>query len=117
MLRYIFTLIVLCTGIATISAQDNSAATQLKYLHVQETQLQAQLKAEMAQRNITQDEASISTLDEVNDRQDSICYELRSQLLDVQLKIKEVKLQMGKEMLLNTPTNNKDSQKVAEPAN
>lgn len=116
MLRYIFTLVVLCTGVIALSAQnDNSAAAQLKYLQMHETQLQSQLKNEMAQRNITQDEASVSALDEANDRQDSICYELRSQLTDVQLKIKEVKLQIGKEMLKNRPVSSKETDKVNEP--
>lgn len=115
MLRYILTLVILCSGIAALSAQNNnSAAAQLKYLQMQETKLQAQLKNEMAQRNITQDEASISALDEANDRQDSICYELRSQLTDVQLKIKEVKLQIGKEILLNKPVNSKDPAKATD---
>ena len=46
---------------------------------------------EHAERNAVYNGVSPETQERMNDRQDSLCLDLRSQLVDVQLEIKEVK--------------------------
>lgn len=116
MTRYIFiiSLLVLSLLAANVSAQEKAPLTsetlneafagntgsQLKYLQLQAKNLRDRLEQETDKRGIRQDEASLETLEEINEEQDSICYELRSQLADIELQISEIRLQNGMDLLL-----------------
>lgn len=116
MTRYIFiiSLLVLSLLAANVSAQEKAPLTsetlneafagntgsQLKYLQLQAKSLRDRLEQETDKRGIRQDEASLETLEEINEEQDSICYELRSQLADIELQISEIRLQNGMDLLL-----------------
>lgn len=64
---------------------------KLKVLTVRESALQKQIQEEDKKRNAIYNGASSETTEALNNRQDSICLDLRSQLIDVQLEIKEIK--------------------------
>lgn len=116
MTRYIFiiSLLVLSLLAANVSAQEKAPLTsetlneafagntgsQLKYLQLQAKSLRDRLEQETDKRGIRQDEASLETMEEINEEQDSICYELRSQLADIELQISEIRLQNGMDLLL-----------------
>lgn len=77
-----------------------NSGSQLKYLQLQAKNLRDRLDEENNKRGMVQDEALLSTLEEINEEQDSLCYELRSRLADIELQISEVRLQNGMELLM-----------------
>lgn len=64
---------------------------KLKTLFNKETVLKNKIKEEDGKRNAVYNGVSPETQEMLNDRQDSICLDLRSQLVDVQLEILELK--------------------------
>ena len=64
---------------------------KLKTLFNKETVLKNKIKEEDSKRNAVYNEVSPETQEMLNDRQDSICLDLRSQLVDVQMEILELK--------------------------
>lgn len=65
-------------------------AIRLKGLEIQRDKLQAEIKEQDAKRNKQLTDVSAATTEEMNNRQDSICLALRSQLVDINLQIKEI---------------------------
>lgn len=64
---------------------------KLKTLFNKEIALKNKIKEEDGKRNAVYNDVSPETQEMLNDRQDSICLDLRSQLIDVQLEILELK--------------------------
>lgn len=99
--RRIFFLTVLLT-IASLSLQAQSlapssqrvdsiaTAAQIRSLEQQRTQLQTRIKQEDAKRGTKTDGVTPQTQEALNDRQDSLCLSLRSQLVDVELQLSEL---------------------------
>lgn len=86
-------LLVFATGAQAQTSQHSDsimAAIQLRSLQQQRQQLQAQIKTEDAKRNSRVDGVSAQAQEAINDRQDSICLNLRSQLVDVELRLQEL---------------------------
>ena len=73
---------------------------KMKALLNKERVLKEKIKEEDGKRNAVYNEVSPETREALNDRQDSICLDLRSQLVDVQLEI----LEMKRTNLLHTVT-------------
>ena len=67
-----------------------TANLKLKMLQGKRENIQKRIKAEDAKRNRQIAGVSPERLEEMNDRQDSICLALRSELIDVTLEIKEL---------------------------
>lgn len=82
---------------------DTINAVKLKALAVKEATLQKTIQEQDKKRNATYNGVSAETIEKLNDRQDSTCLDLRSQLVSVQLEIGEVK----KANLLQTLSNRK----------
>lgn len=99
--RRIFFLTVLFT-IASLAAKAQSSAlssqrldsvataAQISSLEQQRTQLQTRIKQEDAKRGTKTDGVTPQTQEALNDRQDSLCLSLRSQLVDVELQLSEL---------------------------
>jgi hypothetical protein len=78
------------TGPANEEQNDSAAnAACIKALQTKRDSLSAIIKKEDAKRNTQLNGVSAEVLEEMNDRQDSVCLDLRSQLVDVQLEIWE----------------------------
>lgn len=71
--------------------RNDSIAANLKLngLRSKRDKLQKEIKIQDAKRNIQTNGVASKTLEEMNDRQDSVCLALRSKLVDVILEIKE----------------------------
>lgn len=78
--------------IAQTSAKNDTIATtlRLKTLHDKKESLQKEIQIQDSRRNKQIPGVAAETLEEMNDKQDSLCLELRSQLVDVTLEIKEL---------------------------
>lgn len=85
------------------SGNDTINAVKLKALAVKEATLQQTIQEQDKKRNAAYNGVSAETIEKLNDRQDSICLDVRSQLVGVQLEIGEVK----KANLLQTLSNRK----------
>lgn len=99
MKRYIILVVLMAIGAWTESASaqtttskaDSVATTlRLRKLRSQRDRLQKEIKVQDEKRNVQIAGVSTETLEEMNDRQDSICLALRSELVDVNLAIKEL---------------------------
>ena len=90
-------------AIAQNTGSNDSIATVLRLntLQNQKESLQREIKTQDAKRNKQIAGVSAETLEEINDRQDSICLELRSQLTDVILEIKELSPNVLSPQLIN----------------
>lgn len=86
-------------GVATnnVCAQDVASkadtiahTVKLKALHAKRDSLMQRINVEDAKRNIQINGVTPERQEELNNRQDSICLSLRSQLVDVVLEIKEI---------------------------
>lgn len=89
-----------------------ATALRLNSLQNKRESLQREIKAQDAKRDKQIAGVSAVTLEEMNDRQDSICLSLRSELVDVILEIKELSPQTASPQLinhLNNLVNRKDS--------
>lgn len=85
----------------TPSRNDSIAATlRLHGLKARREKLQQEIKVQDAKRNKQVAGVAPETLEEMNDRQDSVCQSLRSQLLEVILEIKEVSPEVASPALL-----------------
>lgn len=76
----------------TAGAENDSIAraVKLKNLQTRRVKLQNEIKQQDAKRNRQIPGVSAERLEELNDRQDSICLALRSELTDVNLEIREM---------------------------
>lgn len=79
-------------SVKATTADNDSAVNALKIanLKAQIADLNKQIKKEDAKRNKTILGVSAEQLDIMNERQDSICLDLRSQLTDKELELKEI---------------------------
>lgn len=66
------------------------AVLRLKALRDRRENLQREIKVQDAKRNKQIAGVSPETMEEMNDKQDSVCLALRSELVDVTLEIKEI---------------------------
>lgn len=84
-----------CSDIAatakTPESRNDSIVNQIKLkgLRTQKEKLENEIKVQDAKRNNNLSGVAPETMEEINDRQDSVCLNLRSQLVDVILEIKE----------------------------
>lgn len=79
-----------------VFSQNNAAndsivvSVKLKELSLKRDNLIKQIKVEDAKRDMSINGVTFETQERLNDRQDSICLDLRSQLVSVELEIKEL---------------------------
>ena len=93
--RHISTLIIAAAVSLTAAAQSathpaDSLSVQQKRLTERRAELRKLITEADAQRNKTREGVAAATNEALNDRQDSICLDLRSQLTDVELQLKEL---------------------------
>lgn len=77
----------------TVAGAENDSiarAVKLKNLQTKRTKLQNEIKRQDAKRNRQIPGVSAERLEELNDRQDSICLALRSELTEINLEIREM---------------------------
>lgn len=81
---------------------NDSIATNIKLngLRSKRDKLQKEIKIQDAKRNIQTNGVTPETLEEMNDRQDSVCLALRSELVDVILEIKENSVNIPSSVLI-----------------
>lgn len=126
MKRYITTAVILALcAMSSIHADDkkklvlttsnNAAAVDsvahlksLKTLEAKEQNLQKRLDEEMQKRNATFSGASAEVLEEMNDRQDSVCLAIKSQIVDVQLQIRDIRQQHASSFIQAIPAKKAD---------
>ena len=96
MKNILFILFCSVIGLANVSAQTKADTVKvqikIKELKQAEATLKKRIETEDKKRNRNIEGVSETSMDEMNQRQDSICLELRSQLVDVQLQVKELEL-------------------------
>ncbi len=96
-----------------ISSGDTIATDiRLKSLRNKKESLKKEIKIQDSRRNRQIPGVTAETLEEMNDKQDSICLELRSELMDVTLGIKEIAPEVGASQLVeryNQMVNRRDS--------
>lgn len=82
--------------------RNDSIAANLKLngLRSKRDKLQKEIKIQEAKRNIQTNGVAPETLEEMNDRQDSVCLALRSELVDVILEIKENSVDIPSSVLI-----------------
>lgn len=80
---------------------DTIQAIRLKALSTQEESLQKKIQEQDKKRNAAYNDVSTETMEKLNDQQDSICLDLRSQLVTIQLEIAEIKKENLKKVLNN----------------
>lgn len=85
------------------TAKNDSIATALRLntLQSKEESLQKEIKVQDAKRNKQISGVSPETLEEMNNKQDSLCLALRSKLVDVILEIKELTPSLVSPQLIN----------------
>ncbi len=84
------------------TAQADSAAITIKLEALNDRQkvLQDSIKSEDRKRNATINGVSPETMEQINDRQDSICLSLRSKLITVELEINELTPNKAQDQIL-----------------
>lgn len=82
-----------------------TVALRLKNLREDKERIQNEIKKEDGKRNAQISGVSAETLEEINDKQDSICLSLRSQLVDTDLEIKELVPTVTSPQLINQYNN------------
>ena len=96
MKKIFFLLSCLTIGLSNASAQTKAdtikVQVKIKELKQTEITLKKRIATEDKKRNQHIEGVSETSMDEINQRQDSICLDLRSQLVDVQLQVKELEL-------------------------
>ena len=94
MKKIILTIITVAAVVlsAQSTTQDNRLANaiKIKELTLKKSTLEKQIKTEDLKRNQHIDGMSYELLEQMNIRQDSLCLALRSQLVDVELALKEL---------------------------
>lgn len=96
-MKHLATLLLVTIGIGipynanAQNAKPNSTvnAIKIKSLKAQKESLQKQIAVEDKKRNIVIEGVSAETLEKKNEQQDSICLELRSALVSVELELRE----------------------------
>lgn len=93
----LYTLCAMALICASAYAQNDSQnkddavqAIKVKELNARKANLQKQIKIEDQKRNQTLNGVTAETQEILNEKQDSICLELRSQLVSVELELKEL---------------------------
>lgn len=101
----------------TNTSRNDSIATavRLNGLQSKKDNLQKEIKIEDGKRNFQIAGVSAETLETMNNRQDSICLNLRSELVDVILEIKELSPDVATPQLLQQ-YNNLVNKKEENPA-
>ena len=96
MKKILFILFCSVIGLANASAQTkaDTVKVQIKIKELKQTEatLKKRIETEDKKRNRNIEGVSETSMDEINQRQDSVCLDLRSQLVDVQHQIKELEL-------------------------
>lgn len=105
----------------TDSSRKDSIATAIRLngLHSKKAKLEKEIKAEDGKRNSQIAGVTAETLEEMNNRQDSICLALRSELVEVILEIKELSPGVASPQLLqhyNNLVNRKEEKPQSSPA-
>ncbi len=75
---------------AAVINQSTVDALKFKELNLRRESLQQQISVEDAKRNLSVNGVTPRTQEMLNDRQDSLCLELRSQLVAVELELQEL---------------------------
>lgn len=78
-----------------------ATALRLNSLQSKKESLQKEIKVQGTKRNKQISGVSAETLEEMNNKQDSICLALRSELVDVILEIKEISPSVASPQLIN----------------
>ena len=106
MKKILFILFCSVIGLANASAQTktDTVKVQIKIKELKQTEatLKKRIETEDKKRNRNIEGVSETSMDEMNQRQDSVCLELRSQLVDVQLQVKELELSIKPVTTLTT---------------
>lgn len=76
-------------------------AIKVKELTMKKTTLEKQIKIEDGKRNQAISGVSVETQEKLNDQQDSICLALRSQLVSIELEIRELTLDKTEDAIIN----------------
>ena len=96
MKKILFILFCSVIGLANVSAQTKADTVKvqikIKELKQAEATLKKRIETEDKKRNRNIEGVSETSMDEMNQRQDSVCLDLRSKLVDVQLQVKELEL-------------------------
>lgn len=96
MKKILFILFCSVIGLANASAQTkaDTVKVQIKIKELEQTEatLKKRIETEDKKRNRNIKGVSETSMDEINQRQDSVCLDLRSRLVDIQLQIKELEL-------------------------
>ena len=105
MKKILFILFCSVIGLANVSAQTKADTVKvqikIKELKQVEATLKKRIETEDKKRNRNIEGVSETSMEEINQRQDSICLELRSQLVDVQLQVKELELSIKPDATLS----------------
>ena len=96
MKKILFILFCSIIGLSNASAQTKAdtvkVQVKIKELKQTEVTLKKRIEIEDKKRNQNIEGVSEISMNDINERQDSICLDLRSQLVDVQLQVKELVL-------------------------
>ena len=96
MKKILFILFCSVIGLANVSAQTkaDTVKVQIKIKELKQTEatLKKRIETEDNKRNRNIEGVSETSMDEMNQRQDSVCLDLRSKLVDVQLQVRELEL-------------------------
>lgn len=99
MMKYfVWIALLMFCNVGTAKATDRSVlpndstvnALKIKNLNIRKADLQKQIKMEDKKRNRAIDGVDPETMEAINDKQDSICLALRSELSDIQLELNEL---------------------------
>lgn len=106
MKKILFILFCSIIGISNAPAQTKAdtvkVQVKIKELKQTEVTLKKRIKIEDKKRNQNIEGVSEISMNDINERQDSICLDLRSQLVDVQLQVKELELSIKPVKTLTT---------------
>lgn len=82
-------LLSVSVGVSADDRESIIAAIKVKELTLRKEALEKQIASEDSKRNQTIAGVSLQTQELLNDRQDSVCLALRSQLVSLELELKE----------------------------
>ena len=106
MKKILFILFCSFIGLGNASAQTKAdtvkVQVKIKELKQTEVTLKKRIEIEDKKRNQNIEGVSEISMNDINERQDSICLDLRSQLVDVQLQVKELELSIKPVTTLTT---------------
>lgn len=106
MKKILFILFCSIIGLSNASAQTKAdtvkVQVKIKELKQTEVTLKKRIEIEDKKRNQNIEGVSEIRMNDINERQDSICLDLRSQLVDVQLQVKELELSIKPVTTLTT---------------